>query len=225
MIVDWNLAQQAHPGITPIALVGFALAQSFALNPAANRRVVLRSIRANRSVRLSFAVEHAQALRIAVVDDANNHTSKTFQRALLRSVQDAQRGVGALATATKIAERVPTFVSAPAIWLGSLVTAGMGIGLFGIPGAPFGAALISSVERFGLPAVDVPFVPFTRCAMVCSVGAIQPTPIVRNDSLAVIDALSVRVSFDHRICDGAQLAHLLRDFLASCYAGTDPLSA
>ena len=81
-------------------------------------------------------------------------------------------------------------------------------------------ALISSARearaRFGLPAVDVPFVPFTRCALVCSVGAIAPSVVAREGEVVVVDTVEVRVSYDHRVCDGAQLAGLLEDFLQAC---------
>ncbi len=87
----------------------------------------------------------------------------------------------------------------------------------GIPGAPFGAALISSVARFGLPAVDVPFVPFTRCALVCSVGAVASAVVVRDGAPAVANILGVSVSYDHRVCDASQLASLLRSFETAIY--------
>ena len=94
--------------------------------------------------------------------------------------------------------------------------------MFGIPGAPFGAALISSVARFGLPAVDVPFVPFTRCALVCSVGDVAPSVVARDGAAVVVDTVEVRVSYDHRVCDGAQLAGLFEDFLNACYGSDAP---
>ena len=89
--------------------------------------------------------------------------------------------------------------------------------MLGVPGAPFGAVLLSSVERFGLPAANVPLVPFTRCAFVCSVGAITPSLIVREGAAVVADVVELSVSIDHRICDASQLASFLQTFEAAFY--------
>ena len=89
--------------------------------------------------------------------------------------------------------------------------------MLGVPGAPFGAVLLSSVERFGLPAANVPLVPFTRCAFVCSVGAITPSVIVRDGDMVVADVVELSVSIDHRICDASQLASFLQTFESAFY--------
>ena len=105
----------------------------------------------------------------------------------------------------------------------SALSAGLGIGMFGIPGAPFGAAMISSVARFGLPAVDVPFVPFVPFTRVRA-GVFRrsncPSVVAREGEAVVVDTVEVRVSYDHRVCGGAQLAGLLEDFLQACYGSS-----
>jgi hypothetical protein len=89
--------------------------------------------------------------------------------------------------------------------------------MLGVPGAPFGAVLLSSVERFGLPSANVPLVPFTRCAFVCSVGAVTQSLVVRAGAVAVADVVELSVSIDHRICDASQLASFLEAFEAAFY--------
>ena len=215
--LDWDRIALAHPHIAPVAIVGYALGQALAANPVANRRAVLWQVRPHRTVRLSFAVHASNDLRIAVVDRADELSPQEFQSALRTSTRDARRRRGPLARATRLVEAVPVVVSRPALRLWSALSAGVGIGMMGIPGAPFGAALISSVARFGLPAVDVPFVPFTRCALVCSVGAIAAGVVVHDGAPAVANLLGVNVSYDHRICDASQLASLLRSFETAIY--------
>jgi hypothetical protein len=220
--LEWDRVRLAHSKVAPVAVVGFALAQALAKNPPANRRVAVWGVRPNPTVRLSFAVEAVDGLRIAVVDEADQFDSRGFQRALIAAARDARRGTGPLAAATRLVESMPALIGRVALRAWSALTAGLGIGAFGIRGAPFGAAMISSVERFGAPAVDVPFVPFTRCALVCSVGAVAPAVVARDGQAVVVEAVDVRVSYDHRICDGAQLASLLDDFLLACYTpGSD----
>ncbi len=216
--LDWDRIAHAHPGIAPIAIVGFALGQALAANPVANRRAGRWKVRSHRTVRLSFAIHASNDLRIAVVDRADELSPQEFQRALRTSAREARSRSGPLARATRLVEAVPVVVSRPALRCWSAL-AGWGIGALGIPGAPFGAALISSVARFGLPAVDVPFVPFTRCALVCSVGAVATGVVVRDGAPAAANLLGVSVSYDHRVCDASQLASLLRSFETAIYNG------
>lgn len=220
--LEWDRVRVVHPKIDPVAVIGFALAQALAKNPLANRRVAIWGVRSNPTVRLSFAVDSRDDLRIAVVDSADELDARALQRALLGSAREARARRGRLALATRVVESLPVIVSRPGLRAWSALSAGLGIGMFGIPGAPFGAAMISSVARFGLPAVDVPFVPFTRCALVCSVGAIAPSVVARDGAAVVVDTVEVRVSYDHRVCDGAQLAGLLEDFLRACYGPDAP---
>lgn len=219
--LDWDRIARAHPNIAPVAIVGFALAQALAAHPVANRRAGRWKVRPHRTVRLSFAVHASNDLRVAVVDRADELSPTEFQRALRAAARDARRRSGPLARATRLVEAVPVMVSRPALRCWSALTVGLGIGAMGIPGSPFGAALISSVARFGLPAVDVPFVPFTRCALVCSVGAVAPGVFVRDGAPAVVNLLGVNVSYDHRICDASQLASLLRSFETAIYNDPD----
>jgi hypothetical protein len=215
--LEWDRVSTAHPNIVPVALVGFALARAFGANPAANRRVALWRVHPHKSVRLSFAVDGGESLRIAVVERANELTERDFQHALRIAARDAKDGVGALARATRLIEFLPVGLARPTLMLWSFITAGLGIGMLGIDGAPFGAALVSSVDRFGLPAADVPFVPFTRCAMVCSIGALTQSVVARDGIAVVVDCVDVFASFDHRICDAPQLAELMQTFEQVCY--------
>jgi 2-oxoacid dehydrogenases acyltransferase (catalytic domain) len=217
--LEWDRVTRAHANVTPVAIVGFGLAQAFTQNPMANRRVVLWSIRRHKTVRLSFAIDAGDDLKVAVVDHADTFDPRQLQRALSVAAREARRGVGPLARATRLIEHVPVGLGRPAVRLWSLLTAGFGISLFGVPGTPFGAALISSVERFKLPAADVPFVPFTRCALVCSVGTVTPSVLARGGAAVVVDTVDIAVTFDHRICDASQLASMLQCFEAACYGG------
>ena len=215
--LEWDRVAEAHPNVVPVALAGYALAQALAAHPVANRRVAIWGIRPNPTVRLSFAIDVKNDLRIAVVDRADKFDPRQFQLALRRAARAARAGKGRLAMATRLIEMLPVPVGRPVLRVWSAITAGLGIGALGISGAPFGAALISSVARFGLPAVDVPFVAFTRCAMVCSVGTVTPAVVARNGQPVVVDVVEIRVSYDHRVCDAGQLAGLLESFLAACY--------
>jgi hypothetical protein len=218
VVLEWDRVSRAHPNVIPVAVVGLALARALAQNPSANRRVVMWRLRPHKGVRISFAVDADDHLRIAVVDNGEQLDPRRFQHALRVAVRDARAGVGPLQRLTRLLEFLPVAVGRPTLRLWSLLACGFGIPFLGVDGAPFGAAMLSSVERFALPAADVPFVPFTRCALVCSIGSITPVAIVRDGAAHVVDAVHIAVSFDHRVCDGAQMSDLLKDFLQECYS-------
>jgi 2-oxoacid dehydrogenases acyltransferase (catalytic domain) len=214
--LEWDRASKAHPRIAPITLVAHAFAQALKQNPVANRRVVLWKIRSHNTVGISFAVDEGDDLRIAVIQRADELTPKQLQHGLRIAARDARLGVGPLARCTRIVSYLPVVAGRPLLRIWSLLTAGFGIPMLGVPGAPFGAVLLSSVERFGLPAANVPLVPFTRCAFVCSVGAVTPS-IIRGGAPVMADVVEVSVSIDHRICDASQLASFLETFEAAFY--------
>jgi hypothetical protein len=216
--LEWDRIRKVHGTVSRLSVIGYGFAQALRDCPVVNRRVALWKIHNHKTVRLSFAVDaHDDGLRIAVVNNANLLDPRQFQRALIKAVREARTGKSPLATAIALIEWLPVVIGRPVVRIGSLITAGFGIGLIGVPGAPFGAVLISSLERFNVGAVTVPFVPFTRCAMVCSVGALIPTPIVRNGKVDVVDIVEISVTIDHRIADGSQLAEFLDAFESACY--------
>jgi pyruvate/2-oxoglutarate dehydrogenase complex dihydrolipoamide acyltransferase (E2) component len=215
--LEWDRATATHPRIVPITLVAYAFAQSLKQNPIANRRAVLWKIRPHKTVSISFAVDDGDDLRIAVIPRVDELSPKELQHVLRLAARDARLGIGPLARCTRLVSYAPVALGRPVLKLWSLLTAGLGVPMLGVPGAPFGAVLLSSVERFGLPAANVPLVPFTRCAFVCSVGAITPSVIVRNGAAVVADVVELSVSIDHRICDASQLASFLQTFEAAFY--------
>jgi 2-oxoacid dehydrogenases acyltransferase (catalytic domain) len=215
--LEWDRAAAMHPRIVPITLIAYAFSQALQQNPAANRRVALWKIRAHKTVSISFAVDDGDDLRIAVLQRADELHPKQLQHALRLVARDARLGIGPLARCTRLVSYAPVVIGRPLLKIWSLLTAGFGIGMLGVPGAPFGAVLLSSVEKFGLPAANVPLVPFTRCAFVCAVGAVKPSVIVRDGTAVVANVVELSVSIDHRICDASQLAAFLHDFEGAFY--------
>jgi hypothetical protein len=215
--LEWDRAAAMHPRIVPITLIAYAFAQALEANPTANRRVALWKIRAHKTVSISFAVDDGDDLRIAVLERADEMHPKQLQHALRLVARDARLGIGSLARCTRLVSYAPVAIGRPLLKIWSLVTAGFGIGMLGVPGAPFGAVLLSSVEKFGLPAANVPLVPFTRCAFVCAVGAVKPSVIIRDGAAVVANVVELSVSIDHRICDASQLAAFLHDFEGAFY--------
>jgi hypothetical protein len=218
--LEWDRIAPEHRHVAPVAVVGYALAQALRTNPGVNRRVALWGLRAHKTIRLSFAVDAGSTLQIAIVDRAERFSSREFQHELIGATRIARSMSSPVARATRLVETMPVAVGRPVLRVWSFLTAGLGVRMLGVDAAPFGVALISSIERFGLAAADVPFVPFARCALTCSVGAVSPSVIPRDRVPSVVDTVDVAVSFDHRICDAGQLASLLKSFELACYSPT-----
>ncbi len=219
--LEWDRAAAMHPRIVPITLIAYAFSQALQKNPAANRRVALWKIRPHKTVSISFAVDDGDDLRIAVLQRADEMHPKQLQHALRLVAKDARLGIGPLARCTRLVSYAPVVIGRPLLKIWSLLSAGFGIGMLGVPGAPFGAVLLSSVEKFGLPAANVPLVPFTRCAFVCAVGAVKPFVIIRDGAAVVTNVVELSVSIDHRICDASQLSAFLHDFEDAFYKPTE----
>jgi hypothetical protein len=196
--------------------IGWAIAHGLRAHPAVNRRVVGYAILPNPMVRISFAVDLGDDLDAAVVDHADQLTVQTLQRQLTRYVRATRDGGGPFARPARLMSVLPVPVSRPLLRLWSTLSAGFGVPILGHREAPFGAALISSVASFGLPAVDAPFIPFSRCALVVSVGAEREAPVVVDGQLAVRPVIDLGVTADHRICDGAQFAAFTDHVLSLC---------
>ena len=214
--LDWEEMKAAHGGLAPVSIVAWAVGQAVAANPMINRRVVLWGIRPNAGVRVSLAIETSDDLQVAVVDNADRLTPRELQRAALHSTRAARGGRGVFSKHTRLLSRFPVAVSRPALRVWSFLTAGLGFTMLGIGPAPMGVALISSVERFGVDAVQPPFIPFSRCAFVISVGARHEAVVVRDGQAVVRVVIVVTVAADHRIFDGTQFAHLSKDFVRAC---------
>lgn len=214
--LDADAMAAAHPGVAPVAVVGWSVARALRAHPDVNRRVVLFGVRPNATVRISFAVDAGDDLQAAVVDRADELSPRELQRAVVRAARVARDGGGSIRRATRVLGAFPVAVSRPGLRAWSVLTAGLGLRVAGLGAAPFGAALVSSVATFDLPAVDPPFVPFARCPLVLSVGAAHRAPVVRDDAVVVGTIVEVSVTADHRVCDGAQFAGFAHDVVAGC---------
>ena len=217
--IDADALARNHPGIAPVAVIGWAVAAALRSHPDVNRRVVLFAIRSNPTVRISFAVDTDDDLQVAIVDRADELDPRGVQRQLVRGARAVRRGEGPFSRPTALMSAVPVALSRPALRLWSVLTAGLGVPLLGLRSAPFGAALVSSVATFDVVAVDPPFVPFARCPLVLSVGAAHPAAVVRDGAVAVANVIDVSVAADHRICDGGQFASFAHRFVELCGGG------
>jgi pyruvate dehydrogenase E2 component (dihydrolipoamide acetyltransferase) len=98
---------------------------------------------------------------------------------------------------------LPWWLARPATWASDMLVNELHVELPGMPGDPFGSAIITSVGMFGIDAAFAPFVPLARCPMLILVPEVRPRPWAVGDVACVRPVLRLCATFDHRIIDGA----------------------
>jgi len=98
---------------------------------------------------------------------------------------------------------LPWWLARPATWASDVLVNELHVELPGMPGDPFGSAIITSVGMFGIDSAFAPFVPLARCPMLILVPEVRPRPWAVGDSAVVRPVLRLCATFDHRIIDGA----------------------
>ena len=93
----------------------------------------------------------------------------------------------------------------------------------GMPGDPFGSAIVTSVGMFGIDTAFAPFVPLARCPMLILVPEVRPRPWAVADRVEVRPVLRLCATFDHRIIDGAA-AGVFAHRLGALFAAPDALA-
>ncbi len=75
-----------------------------------------------------------------------------------------------------------------------------------------GTFTVTSLGGFGIDAFT-PIINFPECAIL-GVGRIRRCPVVRDDQIAIRDQVTLSLTFDHRIADGAPAARFLQTLSA-----------
>lgn len=81
-----------------------------------------------------------------------------------------------------------------------------------LPRDPFGSVVVTNVGSLGVKKALIPLVPFSRSAVLISIGEVTKEPRVVNDKIEVREIMHLGVTFDHRFFDGSQAAMMIRDF-------------
>ena len=96
----------------------------------------------------------------------------------------------------------------------------------GISSDPFGSLMITNVGSLGLDTAFAPLVPFSRVPILFAIGEAKDQVLVENGQPAVVKAMSVNATLDHRVIDGfhaARIANVLREWMENPETHFDPL--
>jgi hypothetical protein len=80
----------------------------------------------------------------------------------------------------------------------------------GVPRDPFGSVMITNIGSIGLEQAFAPLVPYSRCPLVVSLGAITDEPVVEDGRVVPGKVMRISATFDHRVLDGAHAAAMVK---------------
>jgi len=125
-------------------------------------------------------------------------------------------------------QRIPFFFLNAFLKLLSFLSFTLNLDLraLGIASDPFGSLMITNVGSLGLDTAFAPLVPFSRVPILFAIGEAKDQVLVENGRPAVMKAMSVNATLDHRVIDGfhaARLANVLREWMENPETHFDPL--
>ena len=192
--------------VTLTHLVGAALGRALRDVPEARFRVVLGRLRPIDEVTIAFAVdiEDGRDLAPVRVHDADRLTTLEVARAVEEGARTVRAGQDrSFRRSSSIMRAVPIWAMRPVVNVASLVTGGLGRGLFGQPGRPLGTAFVSNVGTLGLEEAFLAPVPFARVPVYLAIGAVRDRPVVVGTEVVARPTCVLVATADHRIVDGA----------------------
>lgn len=215
-----RLSADSGVRVTPTHLVGRAVALGMREVPAFNGRVLLGRVVPHEEVHVGFAVDVADGDDLAPVTVRAADTKRTV--VLAAEIAERVRRVRAradrdFAVSNRLVHLAPRIALRPLLGFASLWNGGLGRRALGQPGFPLGAAFVSSVGSIGIDEGFLAPVPFARCSLYVSVGAVRERPWVEDGELVVRPVMVLAATADHRIVDGAHagtLSRFIREMLA-----------
>jgi pyruvate dehydrogenase E2 component (dihydrolipoamide acetyltransferase) len=200
-------------------MVGAALGRGLAAVPEIRARVVLGRIVTYPTCDVGFAVDVAgddlAPVKVRAVDRLTPlEVAREVDRraARLRAGTDPRHN-----RSSALVRLAPPWAMRPLLAAAGVLVGGFGVGAFGQPGFPLGAAFVSNVGSLGLDEAYLAPVPFARVTLYLAVGAIRDVPAVVDTAVVVRPQVVVSATADHRLIDGShagRVATLLRRLMA-----------
>ncbi len=85
--------------------------------------------------------------------------------------------------------------------------------LLGAPRDSFGSLMVTSVGSLGIDSAFAPLVPYSRCPLLITVGAVRDMPVVVDGQIVIRPMVRLCATFDHRLIDGMHASHMVRTMM------------
>ena len=220
-VSDYIERTRARTGehVTVTHVVGAAVGRAIAAVPEVRARVVLGRIVPYATCDVGFAVDLAGAdLAPVKVGSVDTLAPAEVAQALRLGATRLRAGTDPRHNRSSALVRLaPAWAMRPLLSVAGLLVGGFGIGAFGQPGFPLGAAFVSNVGTLGLDEAFLAPLPFARVPLYVAVGAVRDAAMVVDGQVEVRPRMVVVATADHRLVDGGhagRLAALIRALLA-----------
>lgn len=204
------------PKITVTHMIARAIALALGRYPELNGFIRFRKIYLRQSVDLAIlaAVKHdsgREDLSSVKLEGVDKMGVRQIAQALADRLEYLrQKRDTALQKTAKMLSVLPGFLVRFLLWFTAFVSYTLNIRFPGIPKDSFGACILTNVGMFGLDLAFAPLVPYSRAPIVLLVGEAKKRPVVVGDRVEVRDMVRLNATVDHRFCDGALLAKMVK---------------
>lgn len=95
-------------------------------------------------------------------------------------------------------------------WL--LYELNLDLSFLGFPKDPFGSVMVTNVGGMGIEIAWAPLCPYTRVPLLLTIGSIKDRVVAIDGKVEIRPIMSIGVTFDHRLIDGAHAAQMSAEF-------------
>jgi pyruvate/2-oxoglutarate dehydrogenase complex dihydrolipoamide acyltransferase (E2) component len=207
---------QDAPKVTVTHMVARAIALAMKKYPDLNGFLRFSKIYLRPSVDMTVlvAVEHESgqedlsSLKLHDVDQKGVVEIAADQAAKVKRIRE--KGDTEMQKSSKLLSIIPGFLIRAVLGLIAFISYTLNLRFPGIPKDPFGSCLLTNVGMMGLDIAYAPLVPYSRIPLVLLVGEAKKRPVVIGDRIEAREIVTLNASVDHRFCDGALLAKMVR---------------
>jgi len=176
-----DVRQRSGQKVTVTHVVGAAVGRAIREVPEMRARIFMGRILPHQTCDVAFAVDIEGGADLAPIKvrDVDTLTpvdvarELAFGAARLRAGEDPHHSRSAW-----FVRAAPPWTLRPLLGAASVLVGGLGVGAFGQPPFPLGAAFVSNLGSLGLDEGYLAPVPFARVPLYVSIGAVRETPVV-----------------------------------------------
>ncbi|MEO5668924.1 MAG: 2-oxo acid dehydrogenase subunit E2 [Bdellovibrionota bacterium] len=210
--------------ITPTHLVARAIARCMVSRPEINGMIRRGRIYLREHVAIFFQVNmpgsgvdkvKGASLSGTTIHEAENYSVADIAKRLNKSASDIREDKDpALKQSMQMIRMLPWRLVRPFLLFTTWVIYGLNLDLafLGFPRDPFGSVMITNIGGMGIDIAWAPLCPYTRVPLLLTIGAIKDRVVAIDGKPEVRRIMSIGVTFDHRLIDGAHAAQMSKEF-------------
>ena len=207
---------QDGPKVTVTHMIAKAIGLAMKKYPDLNGFLRFRKIYLRPTVDMTVlvAVEHESgqedlsSLKLRDVDKKSVVQLAEDQAAKVERIREKRDTE--MQKSSKLMSIFPGFLIRALLGLIAFISYTLNLRFPGIPKDPFGGCLLTNVGMWGLDVAYAPLVPYSRIPLVLLVGEAKKRPVVVGDRIEAREIVTLNASVDHRFCDGALLAKMVK---------------